>query len=294
MKIAAHVIAYDVNRFINPMLRNVAPWVDKIYVAHAPRPWAYIPSSRLTRTNPTKVSDIKTEGLPCPIEIVPGDWEWEEQARNECLRRAKAEGFDWFITQDADELYTEDSWRQLRHALRNDRQTDCFWTTWYHFWKSSDYIAVYRNGSFKTNNVGFALRCKDGLEFAGRRMTNTSNYRILDCPCYHYGYALTDEEMQAKVTQWSHARELNAHRWFQRKWLRWRFETENLDPTTPRNWRRAIRFPLHQPDFAAEFALRVVEPKLTLGDRAADLIYDGRTLGYDLLRDTKRAIIGQG
>jgi len=25
MKIAAHVIAYDVNRFINPMLRNLAP-----------------------------------------------------------------------------------------------------------------------------------------------------------------------------------------------------------------------------------------------------------------------------
>ncbi len=205
MKVAAHVIAYDVNRFINPMLRNVAPWVDKIYVAYPPRPFDYIPSSREQRRNQTKISDINLLGLPCPVEIVEGDWPKEEQTRNACLDRAKAEGFDWLITQDADEFYPESSWKQLRQALANGSDADCFRTTWYQFWKSSDYVLVLRDGSIKTANIGFALRCKPSLRFERRRVTNAATMPILDCPCYHYGYALTDQEMLNKVTQWSHA-----------------------------------------------------------------------------------------
>ena len=38
MKIAAHVLAYNVNRFLKPVLENLEPHVDKIYIAHSERP----------------------------------------------------------------------------------------------------------------------------------------------------------------------------------------------------------------------------------------------------------------
>ncbi len=42
MKIAAHVLAYNVTRFLKPVLENIEPHVDKIYIAHAELPFGYI------------------------------------------------------------------------------------------------------------------------------------------------------------------------------------------------------------------------------------------------------------
>jgi len=97
MQIAVHVLAYDVNRYINAMLRNVAPHVDKIYIAYPQRPWNYIPSSRETRVNPTRLEDINLGDFHNKVEIIQGDWATDEETRNACFDRVKAEGFDWLI-----------------------------------------------------------------------------------------------------------------------------------------------------------------------------------------------------
>lgn len=293
MKIAAHVIAYDVNRYINSMLRNVAPWVDKIYLAYPPRPWNYVPSAREARRNPTKLSDINTTGLPCPVEIIEGDWVMDEDTRNACLDRARSEGFDWLIIQDADEFYVESDWRQLKRALLLGTSVDCYRTTWYNFWKSSEFVIMFKNGSIKSTNVGFALRCKPGLRFSNSRTSNAAEIRTIDCPCYHYGMVKSDEEMLQKVTQWTHAPEFNGPRWFRTKWLMWRPETRNIcNSRNPRGMKCALRFPLHQPDFAAEFALPVVQRPLTIRDQMADAIFNGHAFAYDMLIDAKRAVVG--
>ena len=74
MKIAAHVLAYNVNRFLKPVLENLEPHVDKIYIAHSERPFGYNKKSRQTRTNPTKISDVRSASSSSKIEIISGDW----------------------------------------------------------------------------------------------------------------------------------------------------------------------------------------------------------------------------
>jgi hypothetical protein len=44
-------------------------------------------------------------------------------------------------------------------------------------------------------------------------------------------------------------------RWYKHKWLNWTENTINLHPTAPWTWKRAIRFPGEQPEFATDFNL---------------------------------------
>jgi hypothetical protein len=291
MQTALHVIAYDVNRYINEMLRNIPSWVDKVYLAYPQRPWNYIPTSRETRVNPTKLTDIDLTGLDFPVDILEGDWQKDEDTRNACLSRAKAEGFDWLITQDADEFYSPDTWMQLKRELEKGANRDCFKTTWYTFWKSSEFVIVEHGGSIKGTNAGFALRCKGDLKFAQSRSPNTSDIRVLDCPCYHYGYVKSDQEMFEKVTQWGHAHQFNGARWFNIKWKNWNLRTQNLGPVVPRSWQRAIRFPLHQPDFAFNFVLPIEEHTMSGNDVLSDLLYDTAGNSIAKMKALKRLII---
>jgi hypothetical protein len=111
MQIAAHVLAYNVTSTLRAVLENISPHVDKIYIAYPMRPWCYVPESRATMVNPTSLIDVLTASKGLNVEVLEGDWETDEGSRNACLQRAKEEGFDWFLTQDADEFYTDHSWQ---------------------------------------------------------------------------------------------------------------------------------------------------------------------------------------
>jgi hypothetical protein len=292
MQLAVHVLTYDVNRYINAMLRNVAPHVDKIYLAYSKRPFSYIPSSRETRTNPTHLEDIDLRGYKSKVEVIHGDWATEEDARNACFERAKGEGFDWLIIQDADEFYTEESWAHIRRHLEQRPDCELFKTTWFNFWKSSEFIIVHPRGSIKDLNAGFAIRCREGLKFVSARRSNSTNIRMLDCPCYHYGWVKPDQEMLEKVTQYSHSHQFNGRRWYEIKWLNWNYNTINLGPFGT-SWHHAIRFPLHQPDFAFQFAYPVNPEKIIpFRQGLRGLIYDYRVETFHALSRIKHAVVG--
>lgn len=277
MKIAVHVLAYNVNRFLVPVLKNIEPHVDKIFIAHSEKPWGYVEESRNKFTNPTTIDDVLNASNSEKIEVVSGDWLTEEDMRNACLDKAKEQGFDWLLTQDADEFYSENSWNQIKKTLAINNDVDLFKTTWYNFWKSSQYVLMYNSGSIKGTNTGFALRCKPNLRFTKKRMTNAQVVRVMDCPCYHYGYVMSDTEMKEKLLTWGHATEFNSENWFKYKWLNWDEFTLYLHPTNPAHWLKAIRFPLEQPEFAEEFSLPIhQESFLGFSEKVNKSMYDIR------------------
>ena len=233
------------------------PHVDKIYIAYSKRPFGYIEKSRQTRVNPTRIEDIRAASNSNKIEIVCGDWATEEAMRNACLQRARAEGFDWFLIQDADEFYPESSWKQIKTTLIQNKSDDQFRTTWYNFWKSSHFVLAGRDGAIKSVNAAFAIRCSSSLNFTDRRLCNHSYVKIIDSPCYHYSYVMSDEEMAEKMVTWSHAHELFSPFWYTYKWLNWNESTRWLHPVIPADFFRAIHFPMEQPDFADQFSIPV-------------------------------------
>ncbi len=280
MKIAAHVLAYNVNGFIKPVLENLEPNVDKIYVAHAERPFGYIEKSRQTLRNPTSIADIRAASSSNKVEIISGDWTTEEDMRNECLVKARADGFDWFLIQDADEFYPESSWKQIKRVLHENKTDNHFVTTWYNFWKSSHFVLMDMNGSIKGTNAGFAIRCASDVKFIDRRLCNNQLAKIIDCPCYHYSYVMSDKEMAEKIATWSHAHQMYSSSWYTYKWLNWSESSKWLNQVRPYEFVRAVRFPLPQPDFAEQFALPVnLKHQPSFSHLVGEALYDASVHG---------------
>jgi hypothetical protein len=291
MQIAAHVLAYNVTSTLRAVLENMSPHVDKIYVAYPLRPWGYVPESRAAKLNPTSMADVLVAAKGLNVEVLEGDWETDEGSRNACLERAKDESFDWFLTQDADEFYTEHSWQMIRKQLIRSFHEESFVTTWYNFWKSAQYVVVNGRGDIKGTNAGFALRCKKDLFFERSRIPNTTRTLVMDCPCYHYGYVRTDAEIREKISTWMHAKDFNALRWYKHKWLNWTEDTINLHPTAPWIWKRAIRFPGEQPEFAIDFNLEYSTGEVRpLSQVLANAAYDNKVTMSQHLRQVKTAV----
>lgn len=292
MKIAAHVLAYNVTRYLKPVLENLEPHVDKIYIAHAEKPFGYIEKSRETFRNPTKIEDIRLASSSSKIEIVSGDWTTEDAMRNACLVKARQDGFDWFITQDADEFYSDVSWKQIKRILLQNKSDDHFTTTWYNFWKSSHYVIVDKNGAIKSTNAGFALRCSSDIKFIDRRLCNNQHRKVIDTPCHHYSYVLSDTEMAEKIATWSHAHQLFSKSWFKYKWLNWNESSKWLNPVSPMEYLRAIPFPMEQPDFAEQFAMPINDNsrQLKFGDLMGESFYDTAVRVEIAKRSMKRVI----
>ena len=301
MKIACHILSYNVDLFIDHVLENSAPHVDKIYITYSVLPWGYNKSARATKTNPTTLARVESAiarlravtGLTTPIEIIEGEWTTEDETRNMCLDRARLEGFDWLVIQDADEFYTEESWNFVKTAMIEDDHSECIQTTWYMFWKSSHFIIQHRNGNIKDNNVCFALRCNSGKRFVGSRATNAQRITLIDATCYHYSYVMSDAEMVEKVTTWGHAHQFDSQAWLKHKWFNWTPNTQNLNPVNPVSWKRVIRFPNEQPLFSRHFALPL-KPAGTLGlaDTLGNLGWDLRGELVHSARAIKRTLLG--
>ncbi|PHY12993.1 hypothetical protein CSW58_08830, partial [Caulobacter sp. B11] len=76
MKIACHILSYNVDLFIDHVLENSAPNVDKIFITYSVLPWGYNKEARSTKTNPTTLPRVMqaisrlraVTGLNTPIE----------------------------------------------------------------------------------------------------------------------------------------------------------------------------------------------------------------------------------
>jgi glycosyltransferase involved in cell wall biosynthesis len=291
MLVAAQMLGYGINRFLPDCLSHVLPHVDKLFVGYSSRPFSYNKRVRETETNPTPRESFTALSLESRIEIIDGDWATEEDARNACLDAARRQGFDWLLVIDADEFYTEQCWEQLLRSLRASAQRDHIITTWFNFFKSSHYVLVERDGSIKSTNAGFALRCTSNIRFRHRRLTTAERSQVIDCPCHHYGYVMSDAEMRQKISTWSHAADFNRERWYRLKWLNWTLDTRNLHPVVPTAWRKAVRFPLPQPEFAHRYAIESSSPQpLPLGIRLENSAYDLCAETLSLARSIKAAV----
>jgi len=296
MRIATHTLSYNVSRFIPDVIDNAGPHVDKIFVAYSKRPWGYNPHARATFINPTKIEEFRAAKYFDKIEFIEGDWETDEGMRNACLERAKAQGFDWLIAQDADEFYTDHSWRQIRQYLETvGEDVKHVRTTWYNYWKTAQYIITYDHGGIKDTMATFAIRCDPDIHFFRSREPNVDTRAVLDTPAHHFGWALSDEEMLIKVQTWMHTTQFDPLAWYRMKWLGWNERTRNLDTVNPTFWKKAVRTPFELPDFAQKYAPSL-EPHHVppLRDLAANAVYDLRHTALARARYLKRSLDGAG
>jgi len=291
-RFAAHVLMFDCDEFILRMINNCAPFVEKIYVAYSELPWTYNPNARKFYTNSTSKDIIKKSKHFQKIELIEGNWEKEIEQRNACFDKARADGFNYLIIQDADEFYTEDSYKKNLEEIVRHPNFDVYTTPWYVFWKNLDYVLEFRQGGITGINPGFAVNCNSKVRFESGRTTSSKNIHHLSGVCYHLAYALTDEKIYRKINTWGHSHQFNRDSWYYRKWLNWNENTKNLHPISPGYWPRAVRFSGSLPEALIEFDspnFTIRKPSLT--DNLWDWIEDQKSSLVEILKSTKGSII---
>lgn len=259
-RFAAHILYFDCDQFILKAIDNCAPFVEKIYVAYSALPWQYNPVARSQYKNGSDPEILRQSRHYQKVELVEGEWDYEEDQRNACLERARRDGFDYLIVHDADEFYSFADYRQNLQEIEAHPDFDLYKTPWRAFWKSLDYILLYKDGGLLLGYPEFAVNCKSGVCFNRARRTDAGTVHLLKGTCFHLSYVLTDEQVRRKINTWGHAHQFDTEKWFQKKWLGWYRGARNLHPVQPTEWREAVPYTGELPEVLLDFVSPQVTP----------------------------------
>lgn len=241
-KFAAHILMYNCDSTILKVIENCGDYVDKIYIAYSQFPWTYNEKARANFKNSSDKAILKQSPYYHKIVIVEGEWDTEEDQRNACLMRAKADGIDYMIVQDADEFYHAGEFKQNLLEIAQNPGYELYLTPWISFWKSLDYILVDENSKEILGYPQFAVNCNSNAVFSDKRSVSTDKVYKLKGLCYHLSYVLTDEQVWEKINTWGHTAEFDLKKWYKEKWVKWNLSMEDIHPILPRAWKRVIQF----------------------------------------------------
>jgi hypothetical protein len=246
---ALMILFFNCENTILRVIENCGEFVDKIYISYSKLPWtAYNKSSRKTYLNNSNLEILKSSKYINKLEIVQGVWETDEDQRNEIIFRARSDGFDYMIFQDADEFYLPSDYKKNIEMINANPDYMMYQTPWMTFWKSIDYVILHREhlGNFSTIFTTcscFAMNLKKNVEtkLTFARIFPTTSVFQLTGICYHLSYVLSDFELKSKINTWGHSQQVSRY-WYKYKWLSWNENKKYLSPFNSIEWIRAIPF----------------------------------------------------
>lgn len=267
MKIAVQMLFFDCEQFILRAIANCAPWVDRIYVSTSRMPWGYNPEARATLLNTADTGILAQSPHREKIVLLEGDWLTETEQRNACLERAKQDGFDYLVIQDADEFYLPSEWEKNLAGIRHQPDAAFYRVPWYVFWKDLQHVLLhrwvrtYRHGkpvSCEANtlfdySMCYAMNLRSGRRFGEKRMPeNPHDWVMLPGICHHLSFVMNDEQMLRKISTWGHTSQVGRS-WYRVKWLGWTEGSRDLGIFEAPMWPCAVRYAGPWPEDLAGF-----------------------------------------
>lgn len=252
MKFATHVLFYNVDQFILKNIENSGPHVDTIYVTYSKKPWIYNKKARKKFSNSSNLELLKKSKYYNKIKIIEGDWEYDEDQRNSCFLKAKEDGIDYLINQDADEFYFHNDFKKMIGEVKQNPDFDYYIAPMITFWKSFQYMVLSENGNNIVGHPEVIVNINKPQKFIRARRLSGKNITKLSVTCYHASFVLSDEDCWNKINTWGHTHQFKLRRWYKKKWLNWNIETENLHPVSPKAWSKAIKFNNNLPEVLIE------------------------------------------
>jgi hypothetical protein len=243
MRFAAMILLFNTEKFILRTIENCAPHVEKIFVGYSKLPWnAYNKSARENFANTANKEILLQSKYFDKIELVEGEWATDEEQRNAILKKARQQGFDYMIFQDADEFYLGKDYIQNLTDIESNPDHMIYQTPWINFWKTLDHVTVSREHLGRKNTIyttcsAFAMNLKKepGTQLTFARTFPTTDIFRLRGVCYHLSYVLSDQEAYAKIGTWGHSHQVKKN-WYKRKWLAWTEQTKNINPLGAYEW----------------------------------------------------------
>lgn len=237
MKLAANYCIYENSGHLAESVFRIYPLVDKILFSLNFNPWAGV-------ANPSLLAESYSDILKLPdpdnkFEIVTNYWENETDQRNAAKAYLEKLGFDWYWLIDDDEMYNRD---EIKYAISfiksgpNDVHTYLIKQKMY--WKSKDYVI-----SEILAGLPVFIRCNNQAYHNMNRAIIVNGFwhtfpqdKIV---MHHFSYVRSDEKIKRKISMFSHSNEIK-HNWFDTVWMNWTPDMENISPTNPTSWKKAV------------------------------------------------------
>ena len=171
--------------------------------------------------------------------LVRGEWVSEAAERNAALDMLLASDTDWCLVVDADEVYHPAALSRLLRLAAANPEVDRWHVPLFTYWKS-EHFRIDPPEPLKPPVLVRPGRCR----FTLNRTAEGGLARVVSpetVVCHHFSYARTDEEVQRKISTFSHAAEVRPG-WFQNIWKGWDADHSltGLHPTHPQAYARAI------------------------------------------------------
>jgi len=152
IKICAYICLYNDHEFLSEAIDSISPYVDKLFLIEGA--WeTSISSGANPRSNEITYSIIN-EKINDKIILIQSNERDETSQRQKALDICKKENCDWIISLDADEIWTEEGFKELYECLeerldKNDffgikLSSYNFFNTFYQYYHGL-YPRVYRN-----------------------------------------------------------------------------------------------------------------------------------------------------
>lgn len=233
-RIASLTLAYNQGDYIEHCLRGLARSAGALFVMFSERPWTrYNPSARTEFYQTDNTWQILTRlqsELP-HLRVIPGEWDCEEDMRNQGLAAARESGFEFLLIADADEFYHDHDLVRIQESLVNDPESDSWWCRMRMPFKYCDYVIVE-----KDHYLPVVARTREGVKFVNRRLPDGRRSHLpADLVCFNMGFVLPDDRMYEKMRTYSHAHEI-VEGWFEDTWLPWTPSSKDLHPREPSRW----------------------------------------------------------
>jgi hypothetical protein len=219
MKTLAYYPIHYGSEYLPYSIQSIRDHVDKILIIYSEKP-TYGHTSNLQ--NPDSKEDIIRicEEYGCEfMNITALHIGQENEHRKIGIDYARAEGYDMLVACDYDEV-----WKDLDIALEIASKGKAFQygirgECWYHFWKSFNEV---NTDGFSPIRI-FNLKKQKGEDL------------IVAGTVYHFGYAISRELMDYKISVHGHKTEFG--NWVDTKWKTYeRGRTRYLHPATNAYW----------------------------------------------------------
>jgi hypothetical protein len=250
MKFGILALAFYGDRTLKRMISNTGGFVDKIYISHSPIPWnQYNDKARDKYKSTFDIMSISNFPFREKIELISDIWPSEEAQRNDALKKARTDGIDYLIIQDADEFYLPEDFQKNLEGIRNNPHHPAYRCPWTVFWKTTNYVIQVREHKGKprqtvTTCPNFAVNVNwPGIQFSNCRLVNEMDQAcMLEGLCLHLAWVLSDSEVQQKISTWGHSHQFNTQKWYKHKWLAWQPKTRFIGHINRYNYIQAVTY----------------------------------------------------
>jgi len=250
--IVVGAMAFNQEHIITPWVKNASKYADNVLVTWSDKPW--------TAYNPKAAFQVKLDKTNCLLQgllkenpkltLRFGEWETQEDQRNDMVKIAERNKGDFFLIVDVDEFYFPEQIKEAVEWVKKQKKIGCWFISHYQFIKKKNWIIEAVDGLPKFQAM---FELGKGLHFEQKRAIKPIAGYIPEeiVKCYHVSYYQPRKKLVEKLTCFGAAAKIRSG-WLEKVWDNLSEDSKDFHPVNPKDWKRIKIFHGPIPDELTE------------------------------------------